>query len=74
MMHRPRASAEPERRLYDMSAGGGAPRDVTDEHAETMAELAAVLDAWLAEDRGVERDYRITPEAENQLRDLGYIN
>jgi arylsulfatase len=74
LMHRPRASAEPERRLYDMSAGGGAPRDVTDEHAETMAELAAVLDAWLAEDRGVERDYRITPEAEKQLRDLGYIN
>ena len=74
LVHRPRASGEPERRLYDMSMGSAAPRDVTDEQPETWADLGALLDAWLAEDSGTERDYDITPEAREQLRALGYIN
>ena len=74
LVHRPRASGEPERRLYHMSMGSAAPRDVTDERPETWADLGALLDAWLAEDSGTERDYDITPEAREQLRALGYIN
>jgi arylsulfatase A-like enzyme len=74
LVHRPRASGPPERALYALAQDPTESRDVAALYPETVAELGAELDAWLAEDDGTEREYHITDEAREQLRALGYIN
>ena len=39
-----------------------------------LADFAKRLESWVREDRGVDREYHITPELRQQLRSLGYLN
>jgi arylsulfatase A-like enzyme len=74
LVHIPRVSNSPERRLHQLSSGDWETVDVADEYPEVAEELGAELDAWLAEDPGVDREVSVTPEEREQLRALGYLN
>jgi arylsulfatase A-like enzyme len=75
LMHIPRASGAVDRPLYDLATDPGETRDATAQNPDIAASFGRDLDRWLAEDRGEEiPDYHLTPEAEEQLRALGYVN
>lgn len=63
-----------ERRLYDVVADPGESRDLLADRPEVAASLTRLLEAWVAEDKGTDRDYHITPELRQELRSLGYLN
>ena len=73
LLHKPQAGGPPRRELYDLS-GAGDGVDVSAQHPHVAHALARELDAWLAEDRGQDRQYHISDEAEEILRSLGYVN
>lgn len=74
LLHVPRSGGVVERRLFDVEADTLETRDLAGANPGLAAEFGALLDAWLAEDRREEREYRVTPELYETLRSLGYVN
>jgi len=74
MMHRPRPGGEAVRELYDLGQDPQESRDVAAAHPEAAADLAAALDAWLADDTHEPHELHVTPELRDVLRSLGYVD
>jgi arylsulfatase A-like enzyme len=74
LVHIPRRGAPAQRLLFDVERDPGETTDIAPSHPEVVSDLARLLDAWMAEDVQVDRDYHISPELREALRSLGYIN
>jgi len=75
LIHIPVSEGPPERRLYDLSTDPGEMVDVKERYPQILDEMGRLLDAWLSEDQGtIEREYHVTPELQEELRSLGYMN
>lgn len=70
----PHGDGRVERRLYDVVLDPLESRDLSEAHPAIAASMARLLDAWVAEDPGQDREYHITPELRRELRSLGYLN
>ena len=59
--------------LYDVRTDPGETRNVVDEHPDVALELRAQILEWLNTNRRVHKEHKLTKEAEERLRALGYI-
>jgi arylsulfatase A-like enzyme len=74
LVHVPRASGPPYRRLFDVTADYHENHDLAEAEPEIAANLTRMLESWMAEDEGETRSYRVSPELYETLRSLGYVN
>jgi arylsulfatase A-like enzyme len=74
LVYVPRRGIPPDYRLFDLNSVPLEQVDVAGQNPQVTAEMKAQLDAWLAEDSGLEREYHISDETRDQLRSLGYID
>jgi arylsulfatase A-like enzyme len=74
LLHEPRASGSPQRRLYDLESDPGETRDAWTDHAGVAARMGRAMDAWIAEDTRLVREPVISPEDRERLRSLGYVD
>lgn len=74
LMHRPLRGGAVERSLYRLDGSGGEEVDVAASYPDVARRLGAEMDALLAEDTDPVRDYRISDEAREVLKSLGYVD